>query len=258
MERIRKLNGYQKAVLAFLAVMLLAFTALYPVIIAREGFRYEDALLIPREEGGRTLYSGRIRGEEALFTVDGDGAVEFRYGDRDYGPYTVREDPSALPEEGELRLGGEMTGVEVRRGEEVIFRGGLLRHGGARWLYNEDGSLAVGVTAAMGDGTVIDENGSEIDPMEPSVQDILELAEGPELEHRGDWYGWLYGALLSAATAVSILFADELFRWGLSFQIRDPDRAEPSDWEMAGRYITWTVVPLAALAVFLVGLLSWN
>ena len=193
MERIRKLNGYQKAVLAFLAVMLLAFTALYPVTIAREGFRYGDALLIPREEWGKMAYSGRIRGEEALFTVDGDGAVEFRYGDRDYGPYTVREDPSALPEEGELRLGGEMTGIEVRRGEEVIFRGGLLRHGGARWLYNEDGSLAIRVTATMSDGTVIDENGREIDPMEPSVGTILSLMAGPELTHKGEGAGWFGG-----------------------------------------------------------------
>ena len=107
----------------------------------------------------------------------------------------------------------------------------------------------------MSDGTVIDDNGNEIDPMKPSVGTILSLMAGPELEHKGDWYGWLYGALLCAVTAVSILFADELFRWNLSFQIRDADRAEPSDWEIAGRYIAWTVMPLVALVVFIVGLL---
>ena len=37
--------------------------------------------------------------------------------------------------------------------------------------------------------------------------------------------------------AVSILFADELFRWNLAFQIRNVDHAEPSDLEIAGRYM---------------------
>ena len=252
MERIRNLDRYQKGVLVFMAAMLLVFTPLYPATIARKGFLYEDAILVPREEDGGTVYSGKIQGEDAVFTVDGDGTVGFRYGDRSYGPYTVREDPSAIPEDTGLEEG--MTGIELRRGEEVIFRGGVLDGWDGFWLYQEDGSPYVSVTAAMGDGTVIDENGNEIDPMEPSVGTILSLMAGPELEHKGDWYGWLYGALLCAVTAVSILFADELFRWNLSFQIRDVDRAEPSDWEIAGRYIAWTVMPLVALVVFIVGL----
>ena len=51
-----------------------------------------------------------------------------------------------------------------------------------------------------------------------------------------------------------ILFADELFRWNLAFRIRNAEDAEPSELELAGRYITWTVLPLAALAVFVIGL----
>lgn len=254
MERIKNLGRYQKAVLLVIAAMVLVFTILYPVTIDRRGFLYKDALLVPREEDGATVYSGRIQGEEAVFTVHGDQTVEFRYGEKVYGPYTAREDPSAVPEETEPGLAGEMTGVEVRCGEEVIFRGGVLDHGDIRWLYNEDGSLNLSITAVMGDGTVIDGDGNEIDPMEPSVSTVLDLMSGPELEHKGDWYGWLCGMLLCAAAAVSILFTDELFRWNLSFQIRDADRAEPSDWEIASRYIAWTVLPLTALVVFIVGL----
>ena len=44
------------------------------------------------------------------------------------------------------------------------------------------------------------------------------------------------GALIiSIFNAFSILYADEIFRWNLAFQIRDTDGAEPSDWEIAGR-----------------------
>ena len=255
MERIRGLGRYQKGVLLVIAVMVLVFTVLYPVTIDRRGFLYQDAILVPREENGATVYSGKVQGKEAVFTVHGDKTVEFRYGEKAYGPYTAWEDSSAVPEETELGLAGEMTGLEVRRGDEVIFRGGVLDYGDIRWLYNEDGSLEnLGFTAVMSDGTVIDGDGNEIDPMEPSVSTVLDLMSGPELEHKGEWYGWLCGMFLCAATAVHILFADELFRWNLSFQIRDADRAEPSDWEIAGRYIAWTVLPLMALVVFIIGL----
>ena len=59
---------------------------------------------------------------------------------------------------------------------------------------------------------------------------------------------------MCGVNAVMILFADELFRWNLAFRIRNAEDAEPSELELAGRYITWTVLPLAALAVFVIGL----
>ena len=53
---------------------------------------------------------------------------------------------------------------------------------------------------------------------------------------------------------MTILFADELFRFQLWFQIRSPERAEPSDWELFSRYAAWTALPLASLVIFLLGL----
>ena len=74
------------------------------------------------------------------------------------------------------------------------------------------------------------------------------------LRHKGQWPVWLGGMLLCVITALTVLFADELFRWHLSFRIRNADRAEPSDWEIAGRYLSWTALPLLALVVFILGL----
>lgn len=51
-----------------------------------------------------------------------------------------------------------------------------------------------------------------------------------------------------------MLFADELFRFQLIFSIRNVEDAEPSEWEMMGRYIAWTVIPIMALVVFIMGL----
>ena len=53
---------------------------------------------------------------------------------------------------------------------------------------------------------------------------------------------------------VEMADADELFRWGLSFCVRDPEAAEPSDWELASRYFTWIALPMIALAMFIMGL----
>ena len=54
--------------------------------------------------------------------------------------------------------------------------------------------------------------------------------------------------------AVSILYADELFRWDLSFQIQNAETAEPSEWEMMKRYLSWTVLTIMLLVLYIVGL----
>lgn len=60
--------------------------------------------------------------------------------------------------------------------------------------------------------------------------------------------------VFSLLTAASMLFADELFRWNLAFQIRNVEKAEPSDWEIAGRYLSWTVLTLLVLGFYIGGL----
>lgn len=59
--------------------------------------------------------------------------------------------------------------------------------------------------------------------------------------------------LICAFAVISILFADELFRWNASFLVRDADKAEMSDWEITSRYITWTVLAVLAMMAFILG-----
>ena len=253
MERIKRLGRYQKGVLLFMIAMIAVFTVLYPLTIAREGFAYKDTILVPNSENGTTVYSGKIWGKQVRFTVSQDKTVYFQYGDKTYGPYTVREDPSAVPKD--KQFGEDMVVVEIRRGEEILFRGGIAQYEDFRHFYSEDGSTEdLGITFTTNDGSVLDEFGNRVDPMEPSVSTILDLTGDPELTHKGEWLGWFGGVLICIVTAVLILFAEELFRWNLSFRIRDADRAEASDWEIAGRYVTWTLLPVAAMVIFIAGL----
>ena len=187
-----------------MAVMVSVFAVVYAVTIARVGFAYGDTILVPNQENDSTIYSGKIHGVQVGFTVYADKTVEFAIPDTD--------------EQGEPPAGESVTGVELRCGEEIIFRGCVVDYGSSSWLYNEDGSLAeIGMLAISGDGVIWDENGNVIDVMEPSVSAILDLMAGPELTHKGEWLLWFGGTCICILTAFSILFADELFRWNMGF-----------------------------------------
>lgn len=131
MARIRQLDWYQRGILLLLLALALVFAVIYRVRIARVGFLYQDKIFVPSEENGVTVYSGKISGEPAQFTVSEDKAVSFHCGEKTYGPYTVTEDPTALPEVEIEREG--MTGVEIREGEKLVFRGGFWQSGEDYW-----------------------------------------------------------------------------------------------------------------------------
>ncbi len=90
--------------------------------------------------------------------------------------------------------------------------------------------------------------------MEPSLATILDLAMGPELTHKGHWLPWFLGILLCVVNAVSILYADELFRFWLSFRIESPELVEPTDLEITGRYFGWGAMLIGIFVVFVIGL----
>ncbi len=252
MKKLKSLNLCQKGILIIMVIMVVIFSVIYPMKISRVGFEYKDTILVPGQENGKTVYSGKIKGQPALFTVSADKTVVFRYGDKTFGPYTAKEDPTAIPKEDE-GMAEYMTGVELRKGDFLLFRGGVLDHGDDYWLYHEDGTLNIS-GAFYVTGTGRDANGNVIDPVEPSASTILHLMNDPELTHKGEWFPWFGAVFLCVLNTLSILFADELFRWNLKFQIRNADRAEPSDWEIAGRYISWIALTLMALVFFMMGL----
>ena len=254
MKRLQSLDLFQKGILLLVAAMSLVFSVLYPVTMSRKGFLFQDAILVPHQENGDTLYSGKLHGEEAVFTVSADGTIRFTYGETMYGPYSLREDPTAVPEDQDLP--DRLTGIEIRCGEEPVFRGGymLVNDGEDCWLFGEDNSFFDGGIFYTGSGPIYNAQGQEIDPMEPSPAVLLSLFRGPDLTRKGEVQGWLLGVSLCVLTALTILFADELFRWNLSFRVREPDRAEPSEWELGCRYLEWVLLPILALTAFWMGL----
>ncbi len=111
MEKIKTLNRYQKGVLILMLVMAITFFVVYSMTVSRVGFAYKDTILVPSQENGSTVYSGKLMGLPARFTVSEDKTVVFQHGDRTFGPYTAKEDPTAIPKDKEMA--GAMTGVEL-------------------------------------------------------------------------------------------------------------------------------------------------
>ena len=253
MERFKTLNRYQKGVLIVMAVMTLIFAVLYPITVAKVGIVYKGEVLVKKQEKGNTLYTGKIKGTRACFTVSNGNTLVFQYGKTSYGPYTLTQDPTAIPESKPYR---NMTGVELHLGGSLLFRGGLLNTGDSYLLYKTDGSLyyPIEITITGSDGKPVYSNGIAKDGMEPSVQTVIELLHDPQLVRKGSVLVWFEATVICILNAIWILYADELFRWGLSFRVRNANVTEPSDWEMARRYIGWTVLPILALGLFVIGL----
>lgn len=82
MEKTKRFNLFQKGVLIFMIVMALVFAVIYPMTISRVGFSFKDKILVPKEENGSVVYSGKLIGEQARFTVSPDKSVVFWHGDK--------------------------------------------------------------------------------------------------------------------------------------------------------------------------------
>ena len=253
MKRIKALNRYQKALLLITILMAIVFTFLYIKSSTRKGFAYKNKILVPLEEAGKTIYAGLIHGKDAKFSVTADHEVSFQYGEKRYGPYQVTKDPTAVPKDS--FAADSLTGVEVAEDGDIIFRGGVMDDGERYWLIDEAGEIQnYSIVVESNNGVMTDSEGHVIDPMEPSPLTILSLALGPKLSQKGNWAFWGAAIVVCLLTIVALLFMDELFRFQLFFKIRNVAEAEPSDWEIIGRYIAWTVLPVLAFCLFMTGL----
>lgn len=256
MERIRNLTLYQKGILIVLLLMVILFAAIYGVVTNRVGYPYMDSILIPSVQNGTTVYEGKAEGYPATITVTEDKTVTFRFGGNTFGPYTVSEDPAAIPQDHDLAE--HMTGIVIMDRNRILFEGGVMDMDDPV-LFSKDNSDSWFVTsyAYMSDGTIIDSNGNPVDPvdlLEPSPRAILELTSSPKLTSKGDWGAWFFGVLFSVIAAISILYADEIFAFSLSLRVNYVGSAEPSDMVIAGRYISWTVCSIMILYLYILGL----
>ena len=264
--RWNEMDLFRKGLLILLVAAIPLFAVVTAVQCSRLGIEYGTVFLRRTENDGVIQYAGREDGQDSVFTVGPDGRVEYRWGEETYGPYTVREDPSAAPEpsawngdSGDRYVPDGLTGVEIRQGDTVLFRGGWDPDPDRTWfsLYDESGNQLSGlsISAITSSGTVIGPDGEIITPREqhkPTAAALLRVVLAPELVHRGSWLIYAFVTLLAAAGMGYILFYRELFYWNLGFTVKNPENAEPSDWYVFSSLLGMTIITGAVLVLYVV------
>lgn len=245
-----ELNIGQKVIFCIQLVLIVLFILLYSTVGKQQIVHYRDTTLRCKEMDSATVYSGKLDGTRITFLVQAN-QVEYRYADKTV-LYTVTEDPSAIPAREDFEdfrsvLYEKLSGVEVRKDEELLFRGAWMSFSDTLFLYNEDGSTASGTMH-----TILSPSGAVLS--DPSAATILRLMYAPNVAQRANVMGLLGGIFLCVLCMISLLYADRLFRWNLRFSIRNAEDAEPSDWELFSRWVGWLIFTGMALFLFILGL----
>lgn len=240
--------------------LILLFLILYLTVGRQQIIAYHDETLRCRTDSDTVTYTGKIDGEKAVFTVTGN-TVEYRLGDTAYGPYTIVYDPTAVPDAEALprniTSAAKLVGVEVWAGETRLFRGAYQdTESHTFYLIDSQGEISYGDETIFGlfSSTYSSEVYGYTHKAEPGAYSILKIATASGVEQRSSFGMFLLGTLICIACAFSVLYADALFRWDLRFKIQDVQSAEPSDWEIFNRWLSWIVLTIVALVWFIIGL----
>jgi hypothetical protein len=247
MRRFRELEGLQKGIIIVLAAIFVVFSILYIAAVNRVGFVFRDGFLRLSEENGNSVYSGKTGGKPTVITVAPDRSMTFRIGEKTYGPYEVKEDPTILPNGCDILLNGS----SIYHGSVRELSDGVLVFNGADGEPDVFGSINV-YTGINGEYRDINGNPADID--EPRLAELFEWAQGPEAALRGNSMMWFFGMLICVMTAVSILFAEELYRLYMSFRMENAEDAIPSEWYIMTRYLGWFLMVVCAIVIFAIGL----
>lgn len=243
-----EMSRYRRVLLLVMAAEILVFFIANVLAFLRPGLEYQDALLYPRTEGELQIYQGKVDGETARFTVTPGGEVSYQWGEYTYGPYQISEDPSAVPDGYE---GSQ--GIEIRLGDEVLFRGCYLPSSTFPLIQEDGESLWEDSNIYMISGEKIWRNGQEIterEYREPSLSALARVALGTELTRQGNILLYLLITVLAVFNVLQICFPGLFFRRYIRWRVRDPELAEPSDFYIAMERMEWVVLAIVCLVLY--------
>ena len=250
----QEMGLYRRILLAVMLAEIVGFLIAYVIVVNRPGLEYSGALLYPHTEGELQIYEGKIDGEPARFAVSPEGEISYQWGEYTYGPWQVVADPTALPD----GFRGE-NGLEIRRGDEVIFRGTYSPHS-FNLLIDENGDPVRGtfsVGSVGGGATLYYVNGREVTREEwykPGLGALARIVLTPELTHQGNLLLWFGTTLIALLNIFQICFPHFFFRLGLQLRVRNVDAVEPSDFYIAMEKLEWAILAVLCLVLYATGL----
>ena len=243
-----EMSRYRRVLLLVMAAEILVFFIANVLAFLRPGLEYQDAMLYPGTEGDIQIYQGTVDGETARFAVSPEWEVSYQWGDYTYGPYQITEDPAAVPDGYE---GSQ--GIEIRLGDEVLFRGCYLPSSTFPLIQEDGESLWEDSNIYMISGEQIWRNGQEIterEYREPSLSALARVALEPELTRQGNILLYLLITVLAVFNVLQICFPGLFFRRYIRWRVRDPELAEPSDFYIAMERMEWVVIAIVCLVLY--------
>ena len=254
MEKLKakwlEMNLYRRILLAVMVAEIMGFLIANVIAANRPGLEYGGTLLYPRMERETQIYEGTVDGEPAQFVVSPEGEVSYQWGDFSYGPWQVSRDPTAVPD----GFRGE-TGLEIRRGDEVVFRG-IYNPGSSNLLIDENGEPVWDMTFSVessGGGAALYVDGREVtreEQHQPSLGALARIVLAPELTHRGSLLLWFVVTLIALMNTLQLCFPGFFFRLSLWGHVRNIDDAEPSDFYIVAERLEWLILALACLFLY--------
>lgn len=246
-EKWKEMSGSRRVLLMVLAALAAGFTLIYLILGFRRGIWYQKSFLSRTEREGNTLYAGNVQGRDTTFTVTPAGQVTLRVNEETYGPFTVTEHGTVTSGQSVYHR------VTLTEGDKVIYEGRFPTDLGDYWLEGETGSIRTG------DGTRSGYYGRDLIYGTEGWKEQLygltvSLVAEPPVISRVNWAFYLLGLLAIVATAATVIWEDAIYRFELSFRVRDPESVEPSDWELTGRWIGWGSGIGVSLLLFFMGL----
>lgn len=241
----RGMSRFRKIMLAAMLIFIVGFGAATVALTLRPGLGpYRGSLLYPQGGGETRRYAGRIDDEAATLSISPDGVIEYTWGAYAYGPYQVVEDPSACSDPW-------LQGIEIRQGDEVLFRGGYYG-GGSSLTTLHDGSGEPLWDDML--SIVYGESGNAATQEDLHAPRLSTLArwvlEPEELTHRGSLSLYFGVTLIALFNILLICFPGFFFRWSIRWHVREPEKTELSDFHIAMERAEWVLLAVAVLVLY--------
>lgn len=259
---------YRRAMLVATVGLMVFATAFYLTVGSRQGVEYGNSFYELTtvdgtmtytanahewHEGNTTIQSGA--GRKIVYTVtpvfDSGFMVKCQMGEETYGPYQVAT--LDLADLSTRVLGfypdGGMEITNVTTGER-LFRGG--------YIHSSDGYAFLLDENKQGEADSILDYAPPKPEKGPNCDDLYHFTFGAEesMTQKGNWLYFFCALLFAVFNAVSLVYAEELFTFHMSFHVERPERVEPSEWELFRRHVSWAVFLFFEGMFLLAGILS--